>query len=264
MVEKTARLEMKIEELRVIVTGAASGMGRQFALDLCAGGAGVAAMDVEASGLDKLQEEAAALPGELKAYCASVASEPEVKATVAQASEELGGVNGLINNAGIFRDGLLVKQDRKTGAIKSMSLEKWQAVLDVDLTGPFLMTREVVTQMLAKEIRPGVIINISSVSRRGNMGQSNYSAAKAGLVADTRLWALELARHGIRVAAIAPGFVKTPILEAMRPEMLDKMLAQVPLRRLALPEGIWQGVRFIVECDYFTAKCLDLDGGLDL
>jgi 3-oxoacyl-[acyl-carrier protein] reductase len=145
-----------------------------------------------------------------------------------------------------------------------MSLEHWQAVIDVDLTGPFLMTREVAAQMIERGIKPGVIINISSVARHGNMGQSNYSAAKAGLVADTKLWGKELARYGIRVGAVAPGFVRTPILDAMRPEMLDKMLSMVPLRRLGEPEELYQGVKFIVECDFFTAKCLDLDGGVDL
>ena len=255
---------MKINELKIVVTGAASGMGRHFALELCREGALVAAMDLDEQGLQKIKEEAAELEGQMFTYVMDVASESLVVESVARASADLGGINGLINNAGIFRDGLLIKLDRESGEVRKMSLKKWQKVIDVDLTGPFLMTREVAAQMVEKEIRPGVIINISSVSRRGNMGQSNYSAAKAGVVADTRLWAHELARHGIRVGAIAPGFVRTPILEGMRHEMLDKMTSGVPLRRLGEPWEIHAGVRFIVECDYFTAKCLDVDGGLDL
>ena len=255
---------MKIADLKIVVTGAARGMGRHFALSLCQEGAQVAALDLDEQSLRQLKEEADGLSGQLQTYVADVANESLVVETVARASEDLDGLNGLINNAGIFRDGLLVKLDKKTGEIKKMSLKKWQTVIDVDLTGPFLMTREVAAQMIEKEIRPGVIINISSVSRCGNMGQSNYSAAKAGVVADTRLWAHELARHGIRVGAIAPGFIRTPILDGMRPEMLEKLTSGVPLRRLGEPAEIFAGVRFIVECDYFTAKCLDVDGGLDL
>ena len=96
----------------------------------------------------------------------------------------------------------------------------------------------------------------------GNHGQSNYSAAKAGLVADTETWAKELARYGVRVGAIAPGFVDTPILQGMRPEVLDEMVKVVPLRRVASCDEILAGVRFIIECDYFTGRCIDIDGGM--
>jgi len=107
-------------------------------------------------------------------------------------------------------------------------------------------------------------VNISSVARHGNQGQTNYSAAKAGLVADTKLWGLELARYGIRVGAVAPGFVDTPILQGMRPEVLEGMLKAVPLRRAADPTEIFQAVRFILECDYFTGRCIDVDGGITI
>jgi 3-oxoacyl-[acyl-carrier protein] reductase len=255
---------MKVAELKIIVTGAARGMGRHFALGLCREGAAVAAWDIDPAGLQQLADEAKDASGTLQTYVANVAREDEVIGAVARSADDLGGINALVNNAGIFRDGLLVKLDKKTGETRKMSLEQWQAVIDVDLTGPFLVTREVAAQMLERKIRPGVVINISSVSRSGNMGQSNYSAAKAGLVADTKLWAGELARHGIRVGAIAPGFIRTPILDAMRPEMLEKMLSGVPLRRLGEPEEILQGIRFIVECDYFTGRCLEIDGGVVL
>lgn len=255
---------MKLNETRIIVTGAASGMGKEFALGLCRDGAKVAAMDVNEQGLQELVTAAAEMPGVIKTYSGSVAREADVVATVKRAAQDLGGINGLINNAGIFRDGFLVKVDKKTGEVKRLGLEAWQAVIDVDLTGPFLMTREVAAQMIENKIRPGVVINISSVSRHGNMGQSNYSAAKAGLVADTKLWARELAPHGVRVGAIAPGFVRTPILEGMRPEMLEKMIAQIPAKRLGEPSELYLGVRFIIECDYFTSRCLDIDGGVDL
>jgi 3-oxoacyl-[acyl-carrier protein] reductase len=255
---------MKIKDLKIIVTGGASGMGKHFSLSLCREGARVAAFDVDDKGLAALAAEAKDLPGQLKTYRANVAVEDEVIANVDRAWTDLGTINALINNAGIFRDGLLVKVDKQSGKVSKLSREHWQAVIDVDLTGPFLMTREVVARMVEHKVKPGVVVNISSVSRHGNMGQSNYSAAKAGLVADTKLWSLELARYGIRLGAIAPGFIRTPILEGMKPEMLQKMLNGVPLARLGEPEEIYAGVRFIVECDYFTGRCLDIDGGLVL
>jgi 3-oxoacyl-[acyl-carrier protein] reductase len=255
---------MKLSDLRVIITGAASGMGKHFSLRLCEAGAKVAAFDIDEAGLKVLADEASGLPGELKTWIANVADEDQAVSAVAEAGKAFGGINGLVNNAGIFRDGLLVKKDRKTGEVKKMPLSQWQSVIDIDLTGPFLMTREVAAQMVEMGTTPGVIVNMSSVARAGNMGQSNYSAAKAGLVADTKVWGAELARYGVRVGAVAPGFIRTPILEGMRPEMLEKMMKTVPLRRMGEPEEIYQAVRFIIECDYFTGRCIDVDGGVVL
>ena len=255
---------MKITETKAIVTGGASGMGRCFSLELARAGAQVAAFDLNEEGLVSLSKEAVGLPGKIHTYRVNVSQEAEVVENVQKAWNDLGGITCLVNNAGIFRDGLLVKTDKATGKVTDkMSLASWQAVIDVDLTGPFLMTREVVTRMIEGKSQ-GVIVNISSISRQGNPGQSNYSAAKAGLVADTKLWGQELARYGIRTGAIAPGFIRTPILEAMRPEVLEKTVSAVPLRRLGEPTEIFAGVRFLIECDYFTGRCLDIDGGLVL
>ena len=255
---------MNLQDLRVIVTGGASGMGRYFTLELARNGAQVLCADLNEEGLTETVAAATDLQGKVVPFKANVALEEDVVAMVAAGVEAFGSINGLINNAGIFRDGLLVKKDKATGKVKKMSLDQWQSVIDVDLTGPFLCTREVAAHMVETGNKPGVIVNISSVSRAGNMGQSNYSAAKAGLVADTALWGKELSRYGIRVGAIAPGFIRTPILEGMRPEVLDKMLKGVPARRLGEPHEIFLGVKFIVECDYFTGRCLDIDGGLVL
>jgi 3-oxoacyl-[acyl-carrier protein] reductase len=108
----------------------------------------------------------------------------------------------------------------------------------------------------------GVIVNISSVSRWGNPGQSNYSATKAGVVAMAETWAKELARYGIRAGAVAPGYTRTDILAAMRPEVLDKLLVGVPLKRLGEVSEIAQAVLFICENDFFTGRCIDVDGGM--
>ncbi len=253
---------MEIGNVRAIVTGAGSGMGRFFALEIARNAGRVVAVDIDAESLSALASEAssAGLEG-LHTHVADVSDEASVVGMVAAADEWLDGANLLVNNAGLFRDGLLVKKDRETGAIRKMSLSKWQKVIDVDLTGPFLCTREFAARVIERGTPSSVVVNISSVSRRGNVGQSNYSAAKAGLVADTRLWARELARYGVRVGAVAPGFIRTPILDGMPPGALDKMLGIVALRRVGEPVDIWRGVRFIVECDYFTGSCLEIDGG---
>ena len=256
---------MKLNEVKAIVTGGGSGMGRAFSLGLAREGAQVVVADVRADAIAETLAEGEGLPGKLHAREVDVTREQSVKELMGFAQEAMGGLNALVNNAGIFRDGLLVKVDRTTGKVKgSMSLDDWNAVINVDLTGPFLCAREFATSVIDAGTKDAVMVNISSVSRAGNPGQTNYSAAKAGLVADTKLWAQELARYGIRVAAIAPGFIQTPILDGMRPEMLQKMVAQVPLGRTGTPEEILAGVRFIIECGYFTGRCLDIDGGLVL
>jgi 3-oxoacyl-[acyl-carrier protein] reductase len=253
---------MNLTDCKALVTGGASGMGRHFTLSLAAAGADVAFCDLDADGIAATEAAGADLPGKVVGFLANVANEEAVIALIKDAAEALDGLNCLVNNAGIFRDGLLVKKDRETGEIKTMSLKKWQAVIDVDLTGPFLCTREFAANCVSTNSKDAIIVNISSIARHGNRGQTNYSAAKAGLVADTKLWALELARYGIRTGAVAPGFVDTPILQGMRPEVLEGMLKAVPLRRVASLEEIFMAVKFIIECGYFTGRCIDVDGGM--
>ena len=256
---------MNIQDVKAIVTGGASGMGRAFVLALARDGGDVVAADVNDEGLASLKAEAADLAGTVHVRKADVSQEAEVVALIDGARADMGGLNVLVNNAGIFRDGLLVKVDRETGRVKgSMSLASWQKVIDIDLTGPFLCTREFARSHIDSGGKDAAVVNISSVARHGNAGQSNYSAAKAGLVADTKLWSIELARYGIRTGAIAPGFIQTPILDGMRPEVLEKMLRGVPLRRTGSTAEIYSGVKFIIECGYFTGRCIDIDGGLVL
>jgi 3-oxoacyl-[acyl-carrier protein] reductase len=256
--------QMKVDTLKAVVTGGASGMGREFTLSLAREGADVVFCDLNEEAMAAVEAEAKDFSGSVTGVRANVASEADVLALFDKATELMGGVNCLINNAGIFRDNLLVKKDRNTGEIKTMPLADWDAVIAVDLTGPFLCTREMASRIAADSSGPGVVINISSIARHGNRGQTNYSAAKAGLIADTRLWGVELARFGIRVAAIAPGFVNTPILQGMPPQVLEKLLKAVPLNRAAETAEVYQAAKFIIECDYFTGRCIDLDGGLSL
>jgi 3-oxoacyl-[acyl-carrier protein] reductase len=252
---------MDLKTVNALVTGGASGMGREFVLSLARDGANVAFCDLDQAKIDAVVAEAASLPGKVAGFIANVADEASVIALVTNAREALGGLNVLVNNAGIFKDGLLVKKDKNTGAVSGMTLKNWQAVIDVDLTGPFLCAREFAKSCIETNTRPAVIVGISSISRAGNMGQSNYSAAKAGLVADTKLWSGELSRYGIRTGAIAPGFIRTTILEGMRPEVLEAMVKPIPVGRVGEPGEIYLGLKFIIECDFFNGKCLDIDGG---
>ncbi|HCH61367.1 MAG: hypothetical protein CL927_06670 [Deltaproteobacteria bacterium] len=256
---------MQIQGSKWLVTGGASGMGKHFTLQLAREGADVAFCDLNEEGIQAVIAEGADLPGKVVGFSCNVADSESVNKLVADAAAALGGLNGIVNNAGILRDGLLVKKDRKTGALKVMSDKAWQAVMDVNLTGVFNGARAFAEYHVANNAgQEAVIVSISSISRHGNMGQTNYSAAKAGIVAMTKLWAGELARYGVRTGCIAPGFVRTPILEAMKPEILEKVTKPVPLRRLGEPQEIFLGVKFIAENGYFTGRCLDIDGGLVL
>jgi 3-oxoacyl-[acyl-carrier protein] reductase len=248
---------MQLQDLRIIVTGAAQGMGAHFARRLHEGGAQVAAGDVNLAGLG-------ALPPGIHTRRLDVADEADVEAFVAWADERMGGLNGLVNNAGILRDGLLVKKDRTTGAVTTLSSADWSAVIGVNLTGATLMVREVVARMVRAGTRPGVIVNLSSVARHGNRGQSNYVAAKAALAANTVTWAREFGPFGIRVGAVAPGMIETPMTQGMNQKARDALVAAVPVGRVGLPEDIWLAVRFILECDYFDGRTVDVDGGLSM
>lgn len=251
---------MKLENTRAIVTGAASGLGRHFAREMVAAGANVAAGDVNVDGLKQLKAEAHYLPGRLLVGHLDVSQEDSVVAYVNEVARQFGEVNTLVNNAGILRDGLLAK-DEGSGWIKKLPSIQWQQVIGVNLTGPYLMTREVVGDMLKRGVKDSVVVNISSVTRAGNPGQSSYSAAKAGLDALTRTWALELASAGIRVGAIAPGLVDTPILQHISAETMAALKAGIPLGRIGTPHEIWLALKFIIECDYFTGRVIEVDGG---
>ena len=250
---------MKLPGKTVVITGAGRGIGRALALRLGRDGGHIALLDRNAEDLGATRQ---VLEGEgivARGYTVDVANEAAVIATMEAVTRDFGRLDVLVNNAGIIRDALLVKA--KDGAIAGkMSLAQWQAVLDVNLTGVFLCGREAAERMI-KLGNGGVIINISSVSRQGNAGQSNYSAAKAGVAALAVVWAKELARHGIRAAAIAPGGVRTEILATMKPEMLEKLIAPVPLKRLAEPAEIADAAAFVIANEFFTGRCLDIDGG---
>ncbi|MEY3337576.1 MAG: 3-ketoacyl-ACP reductase, partial [Pseudomonadota bacterium] len=252
--------DMQIKGKTVIITGGGRGIGREMAKAFAARGANLALFDLNQTDLDETARQCAEHGVKARGYLVNVTQEAAVAAGMDAVAADFGGIDVLINNAGIVKDGLLIKS--KDGAVTGkMTLDQWQAVIDINLTGVFLCGREAAERMV-KRGQGGVINNISSVSRHGNPGQTNYSATKAGVAAMAEVWAKELARYGIRTGSIAPGYTRTDILAAMRPEILDKLTAQVPLRRLGESSEIAHAAIFIVENDFFTGRCVDVDGGM--
>lgn len=253
---------MNLEKKVIAITGGGQGLGRSMALVLAAKGAVLALIDLNQEKLDETVELCKAAGGDAKSYLANVANEEQVVTTFQQIIDDFARLDGLINNAGILRDGLLIKA--KNGEIvKKMTLTEWQAVIDVNLTGVFLCGREAAEQMI-KTKSHGIIINISSIARVGNMGQTNYSAAKAGVAAMATTWSKELSRYGIRTAAIAPGFIATDMVASMKPEALEKMESLIPTGRMGSPEEIGHTCCYIFENDYINGRVIEMDGGLRL
>ena len=253
---------MQLSGKVVAITGGGRGLGRAMALAFAAEGSQIAVLDIDAADLGETCAQCSAKGVRAAPYKTDVVEEAQVIATLDAVVADFGRLDILINNAGITHDALLVKA--KDGEILSkMSLSQWNAVLNVNLTGAFLCAREAAERMI-RAGNGGLIINISSISREGNAGQTSYSAAKAGIAAMTVVWAKELARHGIRSAAIAPGFCATDILAAMKPELVAKVTEAVPLRRLGQPSEIASTAVYIARNDFVNGRVIEVDGGLRL
>ena len=252
---------MDITEKVIAITGAGRGLGRAIALRLASQGAVLALIDVNRVDLEVTEAEVRSRDGRCALFVCNVADEPEVEATFAAMEEQLGALHGLVNCAGILRDGMLIKM-KEGELVEKMSLSQWQAVIDVNLTGTFLCGREGAA-LMAKGGQ-GVIINISSIARAGNIGQSNYAASKAGVASLVVTWGRELARHGIRVMGIAPGVFATDMTAAMKPEAMARMQQAIPVGALGQGEQLAQTVQFILANDYLSGRIIDLDGGLRL
>lgn len=245
---------MEIEGKNVVITGGARGLGRQFAVDLKNLGAKPYALDVSQENLDALKNETG-IPGRV----VDVSSESEVEAFFESYTTEEGAPDVLINNAGITADALFIK--KKGDEITKLPFSKWENVLNVNLTGVFLCAREAAFHMVKHGVK-GVIINISSISRAGNLGQTNYSATKSAVDAMTVTWAKELSRYGIRVGAIAPGYINTEMVAKIKQEVLDKIIQNIPVGRLGEMGEISRTVRFIIENDFATGRVFEVDGGM--
>ncbi len=254
---------MNLNNKVIVITGGGQGLGRGMAISLAEKGAKLALIDLSQDNLDETAQLCREAGSEAKGYTANVANQDDVIAAFNQIMDDFGEIHGLINNAGITRDALLVKVDKEGNVRRGMDLNQWQSVIDVNLTGVFLCGQEAAIRMIEKGTK-GLIINICSISRAGNMGQSNYSAAKSGVASMTVTWAKELARYGIRVAGIAPGFTKTEMTESMKPEALEKLVAMIPLRRMGDPDEIAHSAIYLFENDFYTGRVMEIDGGMRL
>ncbi len=246
----------------VIVTGAAAGIGKATATAFAKEGGLVALWDVNEKAGTSTADALTARGFNVVFQKVNVADSKEVDAAVADVVNRWGKVDVIVNNAGIVRDSQLVKW--KDGqVVKQMSDAEWDAVIGVNLKGVFNCSRAVIPHMI--KAGKGVILSASSVvGLYGNFGQTNYVATKAGVIGMTKTWSRELGRYGIRVNAVAPGFVSTEILAAMPEKVLDGMKARTPLKRLGDPADIANAYLWLASdaATYVSGTVLSVDGGL--
>ena len=245
------RLEGKVS----LITGAAQGIGEATALKFAREGAIVVVCDVQQAGIDQVVAQCEAAGAQAVGYVMDVTNREQVESVVAQVKERFGRIDVLINNAGITQDARLQK----------MTLAQFDRVIDVNLRGVFHCAQTVADVMVAQG--SGSIVNASSVvGIYGNFGQTNYAATKFGVIGFTKTWSRELGAKGVRVNAVAPGFITTPMVKAMPENVLQSMEAKVPLKRLGSPEEIANVYAFLAsdEASYINGAVISVDGGMTI
>lgn len=241
---------MKLKDKVALITGSAQGIGKAIASAMAKEGAKVIVSDVN---LELAKQTAKEFGPDTLAIKINVADQADVEAGIKQVVEKFGQIDILVNNAGITKDTLLMR----------MKKDMWDAVININLTGVFNCTKVAVSLMMKK--RAGKIINIASiVGQMGNVGQVNYSASKAGVIGLTKTVAREVASRGITVNAIAPGFIKTAMTDKIPEDAKNKMLGQIPLGKLGLPEDIAKAAVFLAssDADYITGQVIAVNGGM--
>lgn len=246
---------MRLQDKVSIITGGGQGIGRATALEFGKEGAKVVVADMNLETANAVAEEIKAAGGQAIAVAANVAQADSVDAMINAAIEWGGRIDVLVNNAGITKDAQLRK----------MSEEQWDAVIAVNLKGVWLCGRAAAIKMADQG--GGSIINGSSISGlHGNFGQSNYTAAKGGMIAMAKTWAIELGPKGVRVNVVAPGWTDTPMLATVPEKVIDAVKGRTPMRRLATPEDIARAYVFFASDDsaFITGQVIEVDGGLTL
>lgn len=235
-----------------IVTGSGRGIGAAIAIRLAQSGAHIVVNDINPENAAATAKEVENLGQRSMISTHDISDQKSAQDLLQKVKATFGGVDILVNNAGITRDALLHK----------LSEEHWDEVIRVNLKGPFNMGQACAQEMMLKKY--GKIVNISSVALNGNIGQTNYSAAKAGVVGMTSTWAMELAKYNINVNAIAPGFIESVLTQQIPNEIRQKFIDRIPLKRMGKPEDIANLVAFLVSdsSSYLTGQCISMDGGL--
>ena len=243
---------MRQENRLAIVTGSGRGLGAATALRLAQDGFDLVINDLNIESASGVAREIEALGRKTLISTHDVSNYEAANALVAEAKAKFGRVDVLVNNAGIIRDGMLHK----------LTEEKWDDVIRVNLKGPFNMGQACAKIMI--EQKSGRIINLASVAWLGNIGQTNYSASKAGVVGMTRTWAQELARYNITSNAVAPGFIDTLMTQAIPAEVKEKIVGRIPLKRMGQPADIANMIAFFASdaAAYVTGQTIQVDGGL--
>ena len=243
---------MELKGKVALVTGAAQGIGKAIALLLARNGADLVVSDINLEKAQETAREIQAIERKALAVKVDVANLEDVERMVQAVLEQFHQVDILVNNAGIARDKLILR----------MTEEDWDVVLDVNLKGTFNCTKAVIRHMLKQ--KSGKIVNIASVvGEMGNAGQANYSASKAGVIGFTKTIAREFAQRGINVNAIAPGYIETPMTDALPEKVKEELKRMIPLERLGRPEDIAEAVLFLVSAssNYITGQVLNVNGG---
>jgi 3-oxoacyl-[acyl-carrier protein] reductase len=247
---------MEIKDNVFIVSGGSRGFGKVIVDTLVAEGAFVIILDIDSSSFNEIKGNQKIFP----IQC-DITDEEQISSAFNKIKLKFPRIHGLINNAGIIHNELLLNMMREN---RRHNIDSWKKVIDINLSAPFLLTSYAVENMLEKRIK-GVVINISSVSAKGNIGQTAYSAAKAGLEAMTKVWSKELGIYGIRCVAIAPGFFDTlSTRNALRPENILTLKEKIPLKRFGVVEELANTVIFAIKENYINGTVISIDGGLSL
>ena len=256
---------MQVKNSVIVITGAASGIGEATAIALAAAGAKLVLGDMNEERLDAVKNKIVDNGGIAAAFLLNVTDESSVQSFMDFAIAQFGAINVVLASAGITRDSFLITPDRETGKVKKfMTTEQWQQVIDVNMTGVFLTLREAVIRMVNNNWE-GVLIPISSINKTGELGQLNYASTKASVALWPKILAGEFHARGIkniRVAAIAPGYVETPLLTSIKPEILQGIISEIPLGRLVKTDEIVATVKFIIENDAVHGTTLEVSGGI--